>query len=271
MPIKTPNILLFLEPSQDTWLTPLNIGHLFVNRFAIDEDAGFEIQGIHFLRESSFKMSNPEEKEYPDFALKRTEKEAFDFEVFNAGIEKLNGIDSKIHLIYAGCYYDEHLNMMKSFLVEIMAKYKILSLVVTLLRLGRFHVITKETMIDFYKGRMSDSKGDKESANEDLESFFGRLQHGVHIHEEEQVTYFLPKLSEIEVKLLEEENEEYLKSFGWYYRGEHPDVDEDEMEKSESKSKFVRALCVRHTFELSPPVPYMKKSNTQTCCKFQLQ
>ena len=39
-----------------------------------------------------------------------------------------------------------------------MSHSKIPSIMVTLLRLGRIHVITKETMTDFYKGKMSDGK-----------------------------------------------------------------------------------------------------------------
>ena len=141
---------------------------------------------------------------------------------------------------------------------------KIPSIMVTLLRLGRIHVITKETMIDFYKGKMSDDKGDKESANEDLESFLNRLRTEEHVKEEECVSYFLPKLSEHEVNLLEKSDEKYLKTFGWYYKGEDPDVDDDEMSKSESKSKFIRSLCVRYTFELTAP-----DFNSVTCCELQ--
>ena len=117
---------------------------------------------------------------------------------------------------------------------------------VTLLRLGRIHIITKETMIDFYKGKMSDGKGDKESANEDLESFLSRLRTERHLKEEECISFFLPKLNEHEVNLLEKSDEKYLKTFGWYYKGEDPDVDDDEMSKSESKPKFICSLCVRY-------------------------
>ena len=145
-----------------------------------------------------------------------------------------------------------------------MSRSKISSIIVTLLRLGRIHVITKETMIDFYKGKMSDDKGDKESANEDLESFMNRLQTAGYVKEEECVSYFLPKLNEHEVNLLEKSDEKYLKTFGWYYKGEDPDVDDEEMSKSESKSKFIRSLCVRHTFELTAP-----ELNSVTCCEFQ--
>ena len=116
--------IFFLEPSKDAWLTPIKIGHLYLNSFAINEETGFEIKGIHYLRQSSFKMSNPEEKEYPYHKLYRDEKESFDFGVFDSGIKELKPSDLKPHLIYAGCYYDEHLEKMKSVLMTIMTNYK---------------------------------------------------------------------------------------------------------------------------------------------------
>ena len=36
-------IVLFIEPNGDAFKTPSKIGHLFMNRFAIDEEAGFEV------------------------------------------------------------------------------------------------------------------------------------------------------------------------------------------------------------------------------------
>ena len=52
-------IVLFLEPSDHAFNTPLKIGHLFMNRFAIDEDASFEIVKVLELKKGSSKMSSP--------------------------------------------------------------------------------------------------------------------------------------------------------------------------------------------------------------------
>ena len=35
-------IVLFIEPSDDAFDTPFKIGHLFMNRFIIEEKANFE-------------------------------------------------------------------------------------------------------------------------------------------------------------------------------------------------------------------------------------
>ena len=37
------NIVLFIEPTTNTYYTPSKIGHLFINRFAIGEDEKSEI------------------------------------------------------------------------------------------------------------------------------------------------------------------------------------------------------------------------------------
>ena len=67
-------IVLFLEPSDDAFHTPLKIGHLFMNRFAIDEDAGFEILRVLELEKASHKMSYPEDPEYKNYETERQVK-----------------------------------------------------------------------------------------------------------------------------------------------------------------------------------------------------
>ena len=42
-------IILFVEPSDNAYETPGNIGNLFMNRFAVDEDASIEILKIFEL------------------------------------------------------------------------------------------------------------------------------------------------------------------------------------------------------------------------------
>ena len=67
------SVIIFIEPSENPFLTPLKIGHLFLNRFGIDEDAGFEILGIHFLHRSSRKFSD-QSLSHSDFLMKRDQK-----------------------------------------------------------------------------------------------------------------------------------------------------------------------------------------------------
>ena len=51
-------IVLFIEPSEDACLTPLKIGNLFMNRIAVDEDAGHEILKIFELKTSTKRVND---------------------------------------------------------------------------------------------------------------------------------------------------------------------------------------------------------------------
>ena len=67
-------IVLFVEPNDDAFLTPAKIGHLFMNRFGVDEDAAFEVINVLELGKTSVKISVPEHPEYPNFENERKEK-----------------------------------------------------------------------------------------------------------------------------------------------------------------------------------------------------
>ena len=67
-------IVLFIEPIDDAFWTPTKIGHLFMNRFGVDEDASFEVINVLELEKSSFEMSRPKHPEYENFENERNEK-----------------------------------------------------------------------------------------------------------------------------------------------------------------------------------------------------
>ena len=65
-------IVLFIEPSDDAYSTPLKIGNLFMNRFAVEEDAASEVLKIFELETRN--MYNPEEED-PEEEDKEFEEE----------------------------------------------------------------------------------------------------------------------------------------------------------------------------------------------------
>ena len=67
-------IVLFIEPNDEAWLTPSKIGHLFMNRFAIEEDSKFEIVKVLELEKMSLAMSYPVHPEYENFEKERKQK-----------------------------------------------------------------------------------------------------------------------------------------------------------------------------------------------------
>ena len=85
--------------------------------------------------------------------------------------------------------------------------------------------------------------GFKHSVNDDLESLFENIRLGKE-PDDCVWTYFLPKLTEEELELVERRDTSYLQTF-WT---SNPDVDETEMMLSESDSKYVRGVSERKTF-----------------------
>ena len=68
-------IILFIEPNNDAWQTPLKIGNLIMNRSVVEEDAASEVLKIFELGKTSVKMSNPDlSSEYKNFEAERKQK-----------------------------------------------------------------------------------------------------------------------------------------------------------------------------------------------------
>ena len=63
-------IILFVEPTDDAWMTPAKAGNLFMNRFAIDEIGSCEILKMFELGKTSVEMSQSES----DFVEERKQK-----------------------------------------------------------------------------------------------------------------------------------------------------------------------------------------------------
>ena len=144
----------------------------------------------------------------------------------------------------------EHRGRMKEMILNKMKKYKIKEAMVTMIRMYKMHLITKEKMVDGSKGKFEDERGYyKDSVHDDLDSFFQKLQN-CQLEEEHVVTNYYPMLTAEELKLVEQRNQDHLESYLAHYVGRNPDIDKEEMDKSESKSKFVRGVCGRYTFML---------------------
>ena len=53
-------IVLFIEPNDEDQESPTSIGNLYMNRFAIDEDAADEILNIYHLKQCKRHLSEDE-------------------------------------------------------------------------------------------------------------------------------------------------------------------------------------------------------------------
>ena len=67
-------IILFVEPTDDAFMTPAKVGNMFINRFAIDENSASEILNIFELAKTSMEMSLPGDQNYKDFTEERQQK-----------------------------------------------------------------------------------------------------------------------------------------------------------------------------------------------------
>ena len=163
------------------------------------------------------------------------------------------------HFIYCGHYYfyDQKL---KEIILRKMRKYGLQSSIVTRLYMTRYKLVTKEKVKKAYEGKLENESGwpitgwelCKGSINEDLERFFNNLQNRKELKEEELFSFFTLKLTNEELKLVQEGNDEHLKSYSCYdINGVNPDVDVEEMNKSDSKSKYVHVHCSRITYRLT--------------------
>ena len=164
---------------------------------------------------------------------------------------------SKSHFIFAGDAY-WHEFALRPVLYEGMKKFRMNSALISVLSSMRSYVTTKKEVEDHCKGKFED----KNSIHDDLDLFFDRVCLG---EEPDEIvrTYFFPKLSEKETKLFEAKDKNFMSTLSnakipfWARpsRSEadseaDPEVDLDQriIEKQESKSKYIRGICLRRTF-----------------------
>ena len=131
-----------------------------------------------------------------------------------------------------------------------------------MLNIWRLNLVTKEKVKKAYEGKLINDEVWKDyggSINVDLERFLIHLQNQQVKKGERVHSFFTPKLTNEELKLVEESNGDHLKSYLHHYYGKNPDVDIDEMKRSDSKSKYVHSHCWRYTELLT-----LEQSQTKT-------
>ena len=161
------------------------------------------------------------------------------------------------HFIYCGTYHfyiEKRQGKLKEIILTKMRKYGIQTSILTMVNMLRSNLITKEKVKKAAEGKLKDDedwKHYKGSINDDLERFFINLQDENEIKEEGVSSFFAPKLTNEEMKLVQERNQEHLNTYSRHIAGLNPDVDVEEMKQSNSKSKFVHGGCVRCTIPLT--------------------
>ena len=181
-----------------------------------------------------------------------------DLEIFDAGVKSISDFgkdDLMPHFIYCGdhYFYRERREKLKEIILTKMRKYGIQSSILTMMYMVRRNLVTKETVKKAYKGELKndeDWENEEGSINDVLESFLINLHYKKEMKQESVSSFFTPKLTNEELKFVQEGNEEHLKTYLVHFIGKNPDVDVEEMKKSDSKSKYVHAYCKRQFLEL---------------------
>lgn len=211
--------------------------------------------------------------------------------MIDAGIKSMIsfGNDELIpHFVYCGQYYvcPEHLrnnpngDLFGEMLLAKMKKFGIQTSILTMFEMGRRNLITKEKAKDASKGKFKLNNesmpwvGEAISINDDLEMYLTNFLNSEEIKQEYVRSFFTPKLTEDELKLVELKNDDYLKSFWHHFDGRNPDVDSEEMQKSDSKAKYVYGQCIRRTILLTlngkgtenQKVKRNRKMAVKSCC-----
>ena len=148
--------------------------------------------------------------------------------------------DLQVHFVFAGYFYMFIRKKLHQLMIEGMKKYNLKNVMMTIISMKRVRLITKEKRDEYCLGNVHSRE--KKSFNCDLESLLEQIRLG-QTPEYNIQTYFMPRLTEEEIELVERKDDEYMKTFS----NSQPDVTEAEMKISQSDSKFCLTACSRTT------------------------
>ena len=189
-------------------------------------------------------------------------KERFDITIIDSAFRRIinNAVKKiKTHFVIVGDSNIKEHRKLASFIREGMKKYNIKSVMVTKIHLMKWNLITKEAMESFYKG---EDYSHKVSVNDDLEALLEDLRMGKETDYEFVRSYFLPKLTEEELKSVRRQDTTYFETFFV----DSPDVEVAEMNLSESDSKFARADGIRVTVTIPTSLEILTNRSSLSCC-----
>ena len=248
MPVKQ-KVVIFVERQRVKYSTPWKIGNLFMNRIAINEDDSSEIVKICHLEKTLqdiYYICGSLKSSHYRWLLKQQKFQNNIDEGFKAMFDFGND-DLMPHFIYCSDFTFTDQNL-KEIILTSMRKYGIQMALFTFLYMERLHLITKEKSKQVYHGTLP--KTDLQnfvwftyaydgSVNNDLESFLDDPD----FKKKTYSNFCLQKLTKEELKLVEEKNPDYMATF----ENKFPDVDPEEMKKSDSKDKYLVCFCRRST------------------------
>ena len=145
MPKRKQVISIFVEKSGErTYDVSVKAANMFMNRFCIDEEAAFELTGIHCLN----KLLQPISHEKHEEKFYKKTKSSFE------KLAENQTDDYEPHFVFASqaLYYNSVYNWVNSSFRELMKKYQYESFMVTSLYMIRKNLIDQEKMKSYCRG-----------------------------------------------------------------------------------------------------------------------
>ena len=258
------NLFVVMDPSEKPFDVSSKAGNMYLNRFCIDEDAACDLSGINYFKKSTiledkgkvFLFTNRIYltdifKVYGILGFHL--KERFDEKIIDSCLLKLTqskANECKTHFLIASGYYYYQEDKLKKIISKGMKKYKIKTVMITIISMTRVGLITKWEMEKYCKGEHYV----KVSVNEDFDSLFEDLQLGTQLQNDTNTihSYFLPKLTEEELDHLKRNDRIYLETFinMPVYRYQYRCIFTGKYKWSQPDSEFVQGECRRRTFTI---------------------
>ena len=195
-----------------------------------------------------------------------------DRKIIKAGVKEMvrfGNDELEPHFIYCGDYYmrKERISNFEKMFFKQMKKFGIQSSMLTMLFMRRDDLVTKEKAKEASEGKLkNDEDWEEVSIIDDFEMLRNNIINSKRIKKELVESFFTIKLTKEELKLVESKNKDHLETYYCHYRGYNPDVDPEEMKKSDSKSKYVQCYCNRLTYYLKLEENKKKKFTLKNFC-----
>ena len=278
-------ISVFVEKSGErTYDVSVKAANMYMNRFCIDEEAASELTGIHCLN----KLLQPISHEKHEEKFFKKTKSSFE------KLAENHTDDYEPHFVFASqaLYYNSVYNWVNSSFRELMKKYQYESFIVTSLYMIQKNLIDHEKMKSYCRG---EDHRLQLSVNDDLEILFENVKtekmgYGNFVRSGyddwdmatwvRAKTYYLPRITEEDMALVEQKDHNYLQMFEDYYNltrfitktwkrlsmliryyvnshiyvnslfDEIPHVKRNGRKRLDSDSTYILAECKRRTFRV---------------------
>ena len=286
------NFCLFLEKNDLEFVIDSKPVHLFMNRSVVNEEDQFEIIGVYYLQKVEKLMYDHQDPDYKYHAIKRTEKEANDRNVFSEALEDASQFasnDVDTHFLIGSCFHNindtstSNTEKLCEYLLDEIEEIELKSVFVTFYSGFRKQLVSKETCKDMYEGKAKfDSQNSdvgsipipykyKCSVNDDIEMSIRNILDGKRLQEDFNV-FLNIMLTALELKQVEENDENFwmsldnyqakiTKDIRWWAEMTNARIDKDQTNRqstSDPNIKFVRCRIYRRSFHLKYKKPLIR-------------